>query len=209
MAFIKTICVAEANDEVRAMYARQQDEWGYVPDYAKVFCHRPEVMARWGRMLAEIKRPVDARRLELVTFAAAHELRHSSCSLAHGAKLARLIGRDAVIAIANGEPTDVISDAERAMVEFSRKVARDASRITAGDVAVLREIHGLSDAEIFDIAAIAASRSFFTKVLDALGSEPDPEFMVLDADLRQALTVGRPISCREPEVLAAKEEKAA
>jgi len=209
MAFIKTISVAEANDEVRAMYARQQDEWGYVPDYAKVFCHRPEVMARWGRMLAEIKRPVDARRLELVTFAAAHELRHSSCSLAHGAKLARLIGRDAVIAIANGEPTDVISDAERAMVEFSRKVARDASRITAGDVAVLREIHGLSDAEIFDIAAIAASRSFFTKVLDALGSEPDPEFMVLDADLRQALTVGRPISCREPEVLAAKEEKAA
>jgi uncharacterized peroxidase-related enzyme len=209
MAFIKTISAADADDEVRAMYARQQGEWGYVPDYAKVFCHRPEVMARWGRLLAEIKRPVDERRLELVTFAAAHALRHSSCSLAHGARLARLIGKDAVIAIANGGPADVISDAEWAMVDFARNVARDASRITAGEVAALREIHGLSDAEIFDIAAIAASRSFFTKVLDALGSEPDPAFMTLDSDLRQALTVGRPISCREPEVLASNEEKAA
>ena len=85
MAFINTISASDATDAVQAMYARQEGAWGYVPDYAKVFCHRPEVMARWGQMLAEIKRPVDSRRLELATFAAAHELRHSSCSLAHGA----------------------------------------------------------------------------------------------------------------------------
>ena len=68
MAFIDTIPAGEATNEVRAMYERQEGEWGYVPDYAKVFCHHPEVMARWGRMLAEIKRRVDARRRELVTF---------------------------------------------------------------------------------------------------------------------------------------------
>ena len=94
MAFIKTIPVAEAEGDVRDMYARQESAWGYVPDYAKVFCHRPEVMGRWGRMLAAIKRPVDARRLELVTFAAAHELRNSSCALAHGAALARIIDEE-------------------------------------------------------------------------------------------------------------------
>jgi uncharacterized peroxidase-related enzyme len=199
MPFIKTIPVAEADDDVLAMYSRQEDAWGYVPDYAKVFCHRPEVMARWGKMLAEIKRPVDPRRLELVTFAAAHELRHSSCCLAHGAVLARIIGADAVMAIADGREADVLTKAEVAMVKYARRVAKDASRITSGEVAALKEIHGFSDAEIFDIAAIAASRSFFTKVLDALGSEPDPEFMKLDGDFRRALTVGRPISCNEPE----------
>lgn len=194
MAFVETIPVAEATDEVREMYERQEGAWGYVPDYAKVFCHRPEVMARWGRLLAEIKRPVDARRLEMATFAAAHELRHSSCSLAHGAALAKIIGEQAVIAIANGENCEELNGADWAMIRFARRVARDASKITSSEVEALRETHGFSDAEIFDIAAIAAARSFFTKVLDALGSEPDLAFMSLEEDLRQALTVGRPIS---------------
>jgi uncharacterized peroxidase-related enzyme len=199
MPFIKTIPVAEAADDVLAMYARQEGAWGYVPDYAKVFCHRPEVMARWGKMLAEIKRPVDPRRLELVTFVVAFELRNSSCSLAHGAALAKIIGKEAVMAIASGKEADVLTNAEVAMLTYARRVARDASRITAGEVAALRDIHGFSDAEIFDIATIAASRSFFTKVLDALGSEPDNAVMKMDEDLRRKLTVGRPIGCKDPE----------
>jgi uncharacterized peroxidase-related enzyme len=201
MPFINTIPAAQAEDEVREMYQRQSDAWGYVPDYAKAFCHRPEVMARWGKMLAEIKRPVDPRRLEMVTLAAAHELRHSPCSLAHGAELAKIIGKDAVIAIANGEDHAEITDAERAMIEFARQVARDAAKIRADDVDRLREFHGFTDEEIFDIAAIAASRSFFTKLLDALGSVADQSFMKLDPDLRRALTVGRPISSVPPEYL--------
>lgn len=201
MAFISTIRAADAPADVRAMYRRQQDAWGYVPDYAKVFCHRPEVMARWGRLLAEIKRPVDIRRLEMVTFAAAHELRHSGCSLAHGSALASVIGNDAVLAIANGSPCEEVTDAEWAMIAFARDVARDASRITAGQVAALRERHGFSDGEIFDIAAIAAARSFFTKVLDALGCEADQPFLSMDETLRRTLSVGRPIGCRPVERL--------
>jgi len=199
MAFIQTIPVSQARADVLAMYERQQGAWGYVPDYAKVFCHRPEVMERWGKMLAAIKRPVDPRRLELVTFAAAHELRNSSCSLAHGNQLAKLIGKKAVIAIAANGDSEVLTDAERAMMRFARKIARDAGQITAADVAVLKDEHGLRDEEIFDIAAIAASRCFFTKLLDALGSEPDLPFKYLDEDLRDSLTVGRPISNQWPE----------
>jgi uncharacterized peroxidase-related enzyme len=199
MAFIDTIPATRARGAVLEMYRRQEAAWGYVPDYAKVFCHRPEVMARWGKMLAEIKRPVDPRRLELVTFAVARELNHSSCSLAHGSALAKIIGREAVIAIARGEDSAVLTDAERAMLDFARSIARDASAVTAGDVRVLKEVHGFADEEIFDIAAIAASRSFFTKILDALGSEPDAPFMALDAEFRDSLTVGRPISREQPE----------
>ena len=201
MAFIKTIRAGDATGEVREMYARQEGEWGYVPEYAKVFCHRPEVMGRWGRMLAEIKRPLDKRRLELVTFAAAHTLKHSPCSLAHGAKLAKIIDKKTVLAIADGREEEVLPPAEVAMVRFARHVARDAASITSGEVAALKEFHGLSDAEVFDIAAVAAARSFFTKLLDALGTEPDLPFMNLDAELRQPLTVGRPIRSRPPEQL--------
>jgi uncharacterized peroxidase-related enzyme len=199
MPFINTTAAKDAQNEVLEMYERQEQHWGFVPDYAKVFCHRPAVMERWGRMLAEIKRPVDTRRFELVTFAVAHELRHSSCSLAHGVELARMIGKKAIIALTMGEQPAGITEAEMAMMRFARNIAKDASRITSGEVAALKEIHGLTDEEVFDIVAIAAGRCFFAKLLDALGSEPDMSFMELDEDLRRTLTVGRPINFRPLE----------
>jgi hypothetical protein len=86
-----------------------------------------------------------------------------------------------------------LSEAERAIAAYARKIARDASSVTAEDVATLRE-HGLTDAEIFDIAAAAAGRAFFAKLLDALGVEPDISAGELDGEFKRSLTVGRPIS---------------
>ena len=203
MAFIETIRADKASGAAHEMYKRQEEHWGYVPNYSKVFSHRPDVMGRWGRLLAEIRRPADDRRFELVTFVVANELRHSPCSLAHGNALAKIIGQRNVMAIATGKETDVLTDAEIAMMKFARDIARDARKITSGQVDSLKLEHGFSDEDIFDIAAIASARCFFTKILDALGSEPDVAFMSMDKQLRQKLTVGRPISHNEPEYTAA------
>ena len=190
MPFIKTTRPEDADDAVAAMYARQQAAWGYVPNYAKVFCHRPEVMARWGQLLAEIKRPMDRRRFELVTFVAAHELRNTACTLAHGNALRDYFNDEHVVAIAAGKYEGVLSEAEAALVRFARQVARDASRVTAGQVQALK-IFDYSDAEIFDIAATAAGRAFFTKVLDALGVEPDSPFRATTGARRHRCPPGR------------------
>jgi len=198
MAFIKGVTPNDATPEVRAMYARQQSAWGYIPNYAKAFSLRPEVLARWGQLQAEIRRPMDNRRFELVTFAAALELRSSACALAHGKKLTDFFAEEEVLALAERGSIAALTEAERAMISFSRKIARDASKVTAGDVDALRA-QGLSDAEIFDIAATAAGRAFFTKLLDGLGVEPDAAFLGLGPELRKSLTVGRPIDFREPE----------
>jgi uncharacterized peroxidase-related enzyme len=200
MAFISTIAPADAEGEVRAMYERQQTAWGFVPNYAKAFCYRPEVLVRWARLLAELKRPMDARRFELITFAAAHSLRHTACSLAHGKALTAFLDEDEVRRIALGEAGESLTDAEKAMVEYARRVATDASQVAAGDVDLLRS-HGFSDAEIFDIAAVAAGRAFFTKLLDGLGVEADSSFLAMSEALREALTVGRPIESRQTEKL--------
>ena len=45
MAFIETTPTAAAVGPTREMYARQQRSWGFVPNYAKVFSARPEVLA--------------------------------------------------------------------------------------------------------------------------------------------------------------------
>ena len=198
MAFIKTIKAGDADGAVAAMYERQQSAWGYVPNYAKVFCHRPEVMTRWGMLLAEIKRPMDKRRFELVTFVAAHELRNTACSLAHGKALRDFFSDEQIVAIAAGRFEGTLTEAEQAMVRFARQIAKDASKVTAGQVARLLEL-GYTDADIFDIAATAAGRAFFTKMLDALGVESDAPFLAIDDAFRRPLTVGRPIDVREPE----------
>jgi len=197
MSFIETTRPEDACGEVTAMYRRQQSAWGYVPNYAKVFCHRPEVMARWGQLLAEIKRPMDKRRFELVTFAAAHELGNTACSLAHGRVLREFFSDEEIVAIAAGRCDDVLTEAELAMLRFARQVARDASRVTGHQVDELKRL-GFTDAEIFDIAAAAAGRAFFTKMLDALGVQSDAPFGALDEAFRTPLTVGRPIDTQEP-----------
>ncbi len=48
MAFIETTNANDATGDVRAMYERQQKSWGYVPNYAKLFSHRPPVLQRVG-----------------------------------------------------------------------------------------------------------------------------------------------------------------
>jgi len=208
MPFIETIPAATATGEVAAMYARQQSHYGYVPSYATVFSHRPEVMALWARLLSGIKRNMDKRRFELATFAAAQTLQSTLCSVAHGNALLEFFPAEDVMAIGRGEVPDSVTPAEAALLDFARVVARDASAITRDDVARLKA-HGFDDGEVFDVVAAAAGRAFFTKVIESLGAETDAPVRSVDAKLRGALAVGRPITFVEPERLPEVEESAA
>ena len=195
MAFIDTISASWVTGEAFAMYDRQQKHYGYVPNYATVFCHRPEVMRRWAELLAAIKRPMDKRRFELATFVAAHALRSTLCTLAHGKALLAFFSAEDVMAMARGEMPASLTAAEAALMRFARAVARDASAVTADDVAELKG-HGFSDAEVFDIVVTVAGRAFFTKVIESLGVATDAPLRAMDGALREALTVGRPIRVR-------------
>lgn len=80
---------------------------------------------------------------------------------------------------------------------FAEKVALHAYKVTQGDINHLRA-YGFSDADILDIALAAASRSFYSKLMDAIGLQLSPEFLkrvdeLLGRELRQTLTVGRPV----------------
>lgn len=200
MPFIRTTPAAQATGQVKEMYQRQQKPYGYVPSYAKAFCHRPELMALWAELQRGIRRHVEPRRFEIVTVAAAHALRSSSCSLAHGSILTEHYTPEQVCAIASDSDQSPLRAAERVMVRYARKVATDAASVTPEDVVELQS-HGFDDAEIFDIAAIVAARAFFTKLLDGVGTTPDAPFADLDPVLRAGLTVGRQIDTGEPETL--------
>jgi uncharacterized peroxidase-related enzyme len=192
MAFIDITPFSSISDEVRAMYARQEAHWGFVPNYAKVFCHRPEIMGLWAQLQVGIKRHMTKRRFELITFVSAMTLRSTLCSLAHGRALTEFIPEEDVLALARGEAPASLTPAEAAMVAFARKIAKDAPSVEARDVQELKEL-GFTDGEVFDIAAAAAARAFWTKLVEGLGVEPEPPFRTMSGVFRNALAVGRPM----------------
>ena len=208
MAFIETISAHHVTGEAFAMYERQQAHYGYVPSYATLFSHRPDVMRRWAELLSAIKRPMSKRRFELATFAAARALRSTLCTVAHGRALLEFFSAEDVLAMARGAMPPSLTEADVELMRFARAVALDASAITASDVAALKRL-GFSDAEVFDVAAVAAGRAFFTKVIESLGATIDAPLRDLHPALREALAVGRPIELREPERIPELEFSAA
>ncbi len=181
---------ASAGEQTAAMYARAEAGYGYLPNMVKAFGLRPEVMANWDALLAGIKANMDLRRYELVTMAAARELKSSYCMLAHGSVLLRdIFTADEVRHVAENPDEAPIDEAERAIMRFAAKVVRDATAIEKPDIDALKR-HGLSDAEIFDIVTV---RCFFSKTLDALGVQPDGIYDKLEPGLKASLVVGRAI----------------
>jgi alkylhydroperoxidase family enzyme len=85
-----------------------------------------------------------------------------------------------------------LTPAEVGMCAFAEKITLNAYKVTESDIAGLRE-NGFSDEEILDIALAASFRAMFSKVLDAVGAEPDIEYLGLGPEFARALTVGRPI----------------
>lgn len=176
------------------MYEKVQAEQGTIPNWAHVFSLRPSVRDGWVSLITSIRQNLDVRRYELATLAAARALRSTYCSFAHAKVLVnQVFDAPAVTAIMNGDSADILTPAEIAMMEYVEKIVRNADHVTERDVANLRS-HGFSDEEIFDIAATAAARCFFSKLLDALGVQADATFTQLDESLRAALTVGRPVA---------------
>lgn len=88
MAFIHTPN-ASASEKTTSMYASAEANYGYLPNMYRAFGHRPEVMESWAALLSSIRGHMSLRRYELVTLAAAKELKSSYCMLAHGSVLLR------------------------------------------------------------------------------------------------------------------------
>jgi uncharacterized peroxidase-related enzyme len=194
MSFVHEVPEDEAEGPAAAMYATDREVFGSLPNFTRGFSLRPEVYAAWRQLNGAIKAGMDLRRYELATLAAARRLRSSYCALAHGSVLANeFLEPEAVRAVVSDHRSAGLDPVDVAIMDLADKVANDATSVTEADLDRLRSL-GLDDGEIMDVVLAAAARCFFSKTLDALGIEPDPKYATLDARLREALTVGRPIA---------------
>ena len=185
--FIQTISEADAEGKLREIYEGDQTSLGYVPNHAKVFSLRPDVLAAWRGLQGSIRKNLRLRRYELVTLATAQALHCRYCLLAHGAILNKNgVSVDQLRAILTDFRDAGLEPAEVAVMEFAQQIARSANEITQADVDALRAL-GLEDAEILDITLTATMRSFASKTFNALGAEADAAYDELQQQLADLL----------------------
>lgn len=192
MSFIETIPRSEAGGSVRELYDSAEEKLGYIPNYLKVFSHRPEVYKAWQALNAAVRSSMTLRRYELVTLAAARKLGGTYCMLAHGWTMIQQgeLDHSQLAALAKDGSESHFTPEEIEVMRFAEKVVIDASGMTQADADRLKQF-GLADAEILDITLAASARCFFSKTLDALNVEPDAIYLSLGRELCDALAVGR------------------
>ncbi len=194
MPFITAVSDDQATGAVAAMHEADRQAFGYLPNFTEAFSPRPGVYAAWRQLNGAIKANMDLRRYELATIAAARRLRSSYCTLAHGSVLLdKFLSADGLHAVVGDRDTNELDAVDVAVIALADKVALDATSVTQSDIDQLRSL-GLSDTDIFDVVLAAAARCFFSKALDGIGIQPDARYAQLDPELRDALTVGRPIA---------------
>jgi len=112
--------------------------------------------------------------------------------LAHGAVLRKnFFSGEQVAAIIKDFRSAGLEPSEVASMAFAQKVTLNAYEVTREDIEDLHT-YGFSDAEVLDITLAATVRSFFAKLLDALGAEPDAAYLEMEEGLSQALVGRRP-----------------
>jgi uncharacterized peroxidase-related enzyme len=191
--FVETVPEDQATGALAEYYRQQRAAWGFLPNYAGAFAARPDVAQAWNVLNAAIREGMDRRRFELVTIAAARVLRSTYCTAAHSKFLRDGCGDETTLRAIVEQPDGAgLEPTDRAVYEFAGKVATDAPSVEQADIDRLRTL-GLSDGDIADVVFAAAARSFFTRVLDALGAELDAETAgALPPELLESMIVGRP-----------------
>lgn len=185
MSIIAVAPEDNVTDSVAEFYAADVREQGYVASHTKVLNVNPEAFAAWKDLMRAIAGPMDKRRFELATLAAALGTRSVHCRLAHGRKSLAYIDEPELERIARDYHDAGLSEQEVAIMEFSEKVSRASDTMTDADSQRLRDL-GLSDREIVDVALAAAARNYYSRAIQAL-AVPVDDFPELSDSLKDAL----------------------
>ena len=129
MPFIEPIPEDEATGAIAEIYGEERED-GYVANTVLAFSHRPALLDAWVGLISAVKAEMDPCRYELVTIAAARQLRSSYCMLAHGRVLASTFYDDeSVRRIAMDHEAAGLDEVDVAVMDLAAKVADDAAAV--------------------------------------------------------------------------------
>jgi uncharacterized peroxidase-related enzyme len=180
---------------VRALHGEDLADGGYVWNGSRLWAHQPDTLDRLFELMSQAFAPsgLSFRQRVILVTAAASALGDSYCSLAWGGKLAKAADPALAAGVLKGSDAG-LTDQEKAMAAWARKVATDPNATTPAEIQALRD-SGLDDEQIFAITAFVALRLAYATINDSLGAQPDAQLaQSLPLEVREAVTYGRPIA---------------
>jgi uncharacterized peroxidase-related enzyme len=126
--------------------------------------------------------PLSRSEREAIVVAVSSENRCQYCMTAHGAAL-RILGKDAPLAeqIANNWRTADLTVRLATILAFASRVNEGGFAASDGEIDALHAA-GLSDEEIWDVAAIAGFFGFSNRMAGLMDMRPNPEFYSMGAE---------------------------
>ncbi|QKS29041.1 MAG: hypothetical protein FAZ92_01499 [Accumulibacter sp.] len=168
--------------DVRSRILEVQEKAGFVPNVFLTLAHRPDefrAFFAYHDALMEKESGLSKAEREMIVVATSGANQCQYCVVAHGAIL-RVRARNPLLAdqvAVNYRKAD-ITPRQRAMLEFSLKVALHSAEIGDADFAALRE-HGFSDQDIWDVGAVAAFFAMSNRLANMSSMRPNEEFFLM------------------------------
>lgn len=169
------------------------EELGYVMNVSRLWAYNPDLVTGLFDLMrrATSGHDLSLRDRGILVAACASTLGDSYCSLAWGSKLAAVSDPALAASVIEGGD-EGLSDRDRALAAWARKVTGDPNGTTGDDVNALRSV-GFTDPQVFAITAFVALRLAFSTVNDALGVGPDVTLCATAPDaVVRAVGYGRP-----------------
>lgn len=182
-----------ATSQAQELHDEDLAESGYVWNVTRLWSYQPDTVKQLFELMSQAFRPsgLSFRQRGILVAATASTLGDSYCSFAWGGKLAGASDSTTAAGVLSGSDIG-LTDQEKALASWARRIVRDPNATTPADVQTLRE-SGLTDEQIFAVTAFVALRVAFSTINDALGAIPDAELVKsLPEAVQASVTYGRP-----------------
>ncbi len=182
----KDICALDLADrknldpEMTALVAGIEKKYGFMPHFVRVFAtDNQRLRAFMGQYMELMRRDSGLTPLEheMIALVSAATNGCVYCTAHHGALLRGETG-DALFTeyLSRNYRLAALTPRQRAMLDFTVKVNRDAESIADEDREVLREV-GFGDEQIYMICATAAFYAGANRLAQAIGLRPSPRYL--------------------------------
>jgi len=169
----------EMPDDIRTICEETRAKIGFVPNVFLAYAKRPEhfrAFMHYHDLLMKGPSGLSRAEREAIVVAVSAENDCLYCVTAHGAAL-RILGKDAIVAdqIATNWRTADLTERLHAILTFASRVNERGFVASDKEIAELKAA-GLSDDDVWDIAAVAAFFGFSNRMAGTMDMRPNPQF---------------------------------
>lgn len=166
-------------EDTAKYFAVCREKLGMVPNVLRAYAFAPEKLRGFSQMYNELMLgPSGLSKLEreMIAVAVSSINKCFYCLTAHGAAVRQLSGDPKLgeLLVMNWRAA-ALSDRHAAMLLFAEKMSVESHKIEEGDRDALREA-GFSDADIFDIGAVASFFNMTNRMASAVDMRPNDEY---------------------------------